>query len=317
MLRRYFMNRILQVPLALLVVSITIFLIVRAAPGDPVQIMLGMQTSPESAQALREEFRLDQPVHIQYVLWMGDLLQGNFGRSIRLNTPVLSLLAERFPVSIFLAIGAMLFAFVISIPLGLIAALKRNSWVDYLATGYTLVGFAVPNFALAMVLIYVFSLKLGWFPITGAGSPQSLQSGVWSTIKPFILPAVALGTLQAAVFTRLLRSSMIDVLSNDYMRTAQAKGLSGWTIIMVHALKNAMIPYVTMSAIQFGYLIGIQVTIEHIFAIPGVGTAILGAVVSRDFPVVQGFVMVIAAIVLLMNILADALYVMFDPRIRL
>jgi peptide/nickel transport system permease protein len=303
-------------PLVLVLVTITIFLIIRLTPGDPIQIMLGMQTSPEAVAALRAEFRLDEPWHMQYIYWIGDLLQGNFGRSIRLNTPVLQLLAERVPISLALALSAMLFAMLVSIPLGLLAALKRNSWIDYLATGYTLFGFAVPNFALAMILIYVFSIGLGWFPITGIGSGASAGQGLWDIIKPYVLPAIALGTLQTAIFTRLLRSSMIDVLNQDYMRTAEAKGLRPLTILLIHALKNAMIPFVTMMAIQFGYLIGIQVTIEHVFAIPGMGSAILSAVVNRDFPVVQGFVLVIAIFFMLANIVADILYGIIDPRIR-
>ena len=312
----YLSKRLIQMPMVLAVVTITIFLIIRLTPGDPIQIMLGMQTSPDAVAALRAEFRLDEPWHMQYLYWIGDLLQGNFGKSIRLGTPVLQLLAERVPISLALALSAMIFAVVVSIPLGLIAALKRNSWVDYLATGYSLFGFAVPNFALAMILIYVFSIQLGWFPITGIGSSASSGAGLWGTIQPFVLPAIALGTLQTAIFTRLLRSSMIDVLSQDYMRTAQAKGLRPVTVLAVHALRNAMIPFVTMLAIQFGYLIGIQVTIEHVFAIPGMGSAILTAVINRDFPVIQGFVLIVAVFFLLANILADILYGVIDPRIR-
>jgi peptide/nickel transport system permease protein len=312
----YLAKRLLQMPLVLVVVTITIFVIIRLTPGDPIQIMLGMQTSPEAVAALRAEFRLDEPWHMQYIFWLGDLLQGDFGRSIRMNTPILQLLAERLPISLSLAFSAMLFAVAVSIPLGLIAALKRNTWIDYLATGYTLFGFAVPNFALAMILIYVFSITLGWFPITGIGSGASTAPGLWGAIQPYILPAIALGTLQTAIFTRLLRSSMIDVLNQDYMRTANAKGLKPLTVLLVHGLKNAMIPFVTMLAIQFGYLIGIQVTIEHIFAIPGMGSAILSAVVNRDFPVIQGFVLIIAVFFMLANILADILYGIIDPRIR-
>jgi peptide/nickel transport system permease protein len=278
-------------PLVLVVVTITIFLIIRLTPGDPIQIMLGMQTSPEAVENLRAEFRLDQPWHMQYILWVGDLLQGDFGRSIRLNKPVTELLAERVPISLTLALGAMAFAVIVSIPLGMLAALKRNTWIDYVATGYTLFGFAVPNFAMAMILIYVFAIQLGWFPITGIGSSASSASGVWGIVRPYVLPAIALGTLQTAIFTRLLRSSLIDVLNQDYMRTAHAKGLKPATILVVHGLKNAMIPFITMMAI-------------------------LSAVVNRDFPVIQGFVFMIAVFFLLANILADILYTVVDPRVR-
>jgi peptide/nickel transport system permease protein len=313
---RYLSRRLVQVPLVLIVVTLTIFVVVRATPGDPVQIMLGMQTSPEAVAAIRKEFRLDEPLPIQYLSWLGDVVVGDLGRSIRLNTPVTVLLAERFPISLQLATAAMLFALVVSMPLGILAALRRNTWVDYLCTGYSVAGFAIPNFALAMILIYVFSVKLGWFPITGIGSSEREAGGLWERFSPFILPAIALGTLQTAIFARLLRSSMIDVLGQDYLRTARAKGLLPPNVILVHALKNAMIPFVTMVAIQFGYLIGVQVTIEFIFAVPGMGSAVLNAVVNRDFPVIQGFTLVIAAFFLFANIVADLLYSLLDPRIR-
>lgn len=308
-------KRLIQAPFILLIVSATLFVVVRSTPGDPIQIMLGSQTSPEALAALRAEFRLDEPIYRQYLLWLGDLIRGDFGRSIRLNMSVLDLLAERLPISLILATAAMSIAIIVAIPLGILAALKRNSWIDYLATGYTLFGFAIPNFALALVLIYVFSIQLGWFPITGVGS-SGAGEGLWAAIQPYVLPSVALGTLQTAILTRLLRSSMIDVLGQDYIRTAHAKGLRPDTILIVHALKNALIPFVTMTAIQFSYLIGAQVTIEYTFAIPGVGSAVLAAVISRDFPVIQGFVLIVAMFFLLANIVADLLYSIVDPRIR-
>jgi len=313
---RYLGRRLVQVPLVLLVVSLMTFLITRATPGDPVQIMLGMNTSPDAAAAMRAEFNLDKPLPEQYALWIAKVATGDLGRSIRLNDRVTSLLAERLPISLQLAAAAMLFALCVSIPLGVIAALRRNTWIDYLCTGYTVMGFAVPNFGLALILIYVFSIKLDWLPITGIGSAEAAAGGWWAYISPFIVPAIALGTLQTAILTRLLRSSMIDVLSQDYMRTARAKGLLPSTVVIVHALKNAMIPFITMAAVQFGYMIGIQVTIEYIFAVPGMGSAVLNAVVNRDFPVIQGFTLVIAAFFLFANIVADMLYALFDPRIR-
>ncbi|MBV8187322.1 MAG: ABC transporter permease [Alphaproteobacteria bacterium] len=312
----YLGRRLVQVPLVLLVVSLMTFLITRATPGDPVQIMLGMNTSPDAAAAMRADFNLDKPLPEQYALWIAKVATGDLGRSIRLNDRVTSLLAERLPISLQLAAAAMLFALCVSIPLGVIAALRRNTWIDYLCTGYTVMGFAVPNFGLALILIYVFSIKLDWLPITGIGSAEAAAGGWWAYISPFIVPAIALGTLQTAILTRLLRSSMIDVLSQDYMRTARAKGLLPSTVVIVHALKNAMIPFITMAAVQFGYMIGIQVTIEYIFAVPGMGSAVLNAVVNRDFPVIQGFTLVIAAFFLFANIVADMLYALFDPRIR-
>jgi peptide/nickel transport system permease protein len=312
----YLGRRLLQVPLVLLVVSLMTFAITRATPGDPATIMLGMQTSPEAVTAMRKEFNLDRSLPEQYGLWIAKVATGDLGRSMRLNDRVTTLIAERLPISLQLACAGMLFALAVSIPLGVIAALRRNSWIDYLCTGYTVMGFAVPNFGLALILIYVFSIQLDWLPITGIGSSEAEQGGLWKHYSPFILPAIALGALQTAMLTRLLRSSMIDVLSQDYMRTARAKGLLPATIVIIHALKNAMIPFVTMAAVQFGYMIGVQVTIEYIFAVPGMGSAVLNAVVNRDFPVIQGFTLVIAVFFLLMNILADMMYALLDPRIR-
>lgn len=310
---RYVLRRLGQIPIVLVIVTITIFVVVRSTPGDPVQIMLGMQTSPDAVEAIRHEFHFDKPLYQQYLVWLGDVLHGDLGRSVRLNQSVSSLLAERFPISFRLALAAMLFAVFVSIPLGIISALRRNTWVDYFCTGVTLIGFSVPNFALAMVLIFIFSIKLGVLPITGIGSTSTT---VWGAVAPYILPSLALGMLQVAVLTRLLRSSMIDVLAQDYIRTARAKGLLPHTVLFVHALKNALIPFVTMTAIQFGYLIGIQVTIEYTFAIPGMGSAILNAVVNRDLPVIQGFTLIIAFFFLLANIAADVIYSALDPRIR-
>lgn len=312
----YLGRRLLQVPLVLLVVSLMTFAITRATPGDPATIMLGMQTSPEAVTAMRKEFNLDRSLPEQYGLWIAKVVTGDLGRSMRLNDRVTTLIAERLPISLQLACAGMLFALAVSIPLGVIAALRRNSWIDYLCTGYTVMGFAVPNFGLALILIYVFSIQLDWLPITGIGSSEAEQGGFWKHYSPFILPAIALGALQTAMLTRLLRSSMIDVLSQDYMRTARAKGLLPATIVIIHALKNAMIPFVTMAAVQFGYMIGVQVTIEYIFAVPGMGSAVLNAVVNRDFPVIQGFTLVISVFFLLMNILADMMYALLDPRIR-
>jgi peptide/nickel transport system permease protein len=312
----YLLRRVVQIPLVLIVVSLAVFAITRATPGDPVQIMLGMETSPDAVAAIKKEFNLDRPLPTQYFLWVGNLVQGDFGRSIRRNIPVTTLLKERLPVSLQLATAAMIFALVFSIPLGIISALRRGTWIDHFCSGFTVWGQALPNFALAVILIYVFSIKLAWLPITGIGSSAAANGSWWGYFSPFIVPAIAVGIHPLAVLTRILRSSLIEVLTQDYVRTARAKGLMPWTVIVVHALKNAMIPFVTMAAIQSGHLIGAQVTIEYIFAIPGLGSAVLDAVVNRDFPVVQGVTVVIAMFFLAANIVADLMYSLLDPRIR-
>jgi len=312
----YLMRRLAQIPFVLAIVTITIFSLIHVTPGDPIQIMLGMQTSPDAVDALRKQFYLDRPLPIQYFIWVKNAVRGNLGKSIRLNLPVTRMIAERLPVSLKLAASAMLFALLISIPAGIVSAIRRNTVVDYCFTGFSIGGLAIPNFALALLLIFFFSIKLDWFPITGIGSSAGKDVSLWGAIAPFILPAVALGAQQTAILQRLLRSSMIDVLSQDYIRTARAKGVPGWIILVIHALKNALIPVVTMVAIQFGYLIGITITIEFIFAIPGMGFTLLTAVVNRDFPVIQGFTLTIAIFFILANIVADVLYTLIDPWIR-
>lgn len=312
----YLLQRLAQVPIVLFVVTLTIFGLLRITPGDPVQIMLGMQTSPEAVAALRAEFNLDKPALVQYGLWVVDAVRGDFGESIRLRQPVLDIIAERFPISLALALSAMGVAVIIAIPAGIVSAIRRNTWVDYLFTGISIGGISIPNFVLALLLIFVFSVTLGWFPITGIGSRASTGEGLWGAIGPFILPTVALAAAEIGVLTRFMRSSMIDVLSRNYIRTAEAKGLRRRRIILVHAVRNAAIPVITVGMIQLGYLIGIQITIEFIFAIPGLGSALLTAVVERDFPVVQGLTLVTAIFFIFANIVADTLYAILDPRIR-
>ncbi|MCB1492858.1 MAG: ABC transporter permease [Rhodobiaceae bacterium] len=312
----YVSKRLLQLPIVLVVASLLIFALLHVTPGDPVQIMLGMETSPSAVAALREKFHLDQPLPTQYFIWVTNAIRGDLGDSIRLNQPVLQIVASRFPISLSLAAAAMGLALLVAIPAGIVSAIRRNSIVDYLVTGVSICGIAIPNFVLALLLIYVFSVQLGWFPITGIGSKARTAGTLWEQIGPYILPTISLAAAEIGLLTRFMRSSMIDVLSRDYMRTARAKGLPRWWIITVHGLKNALIPVVTISAIQFGYLIGVQITIEFIFAIPGMGSALIEAVVNRDFPVVQGLTLVTAVFFIFANIVADMLYVILDPRIR-
>lgn len=309
-------RRLLQLPFVLVVASLLIFALLHVTPGDPVQIMLGMETSPAAVEALRQKFHLNEPLPVQYFIWISNAATGDLGDSIRLNQPVLQIVANRFPISLGLAAAAMGLALLIAIPAGIISAIRRNSFVDYLVTGISIGGIAIPNFVLALLLIYVFSVQLGWFPITGIGSRAIKDATLWERLGPYILPSIALAAAEIGILTRFMRSSMIDVLSRDYMRTARAKGLPRWWIVTVHGLKNALIPVVTVSAIQFGYLIGVQITIEFIFAIPGMGSALIEAVVNRDFPVVQGLTLVTAVFFIFANIMADTLYVILDPRIR-
>ncbi|MCL4466205.1 MAG: ABC transporter permease [Chloroflexi bacterium] len=312
----YLLQRLVQVPLVLVVVTMIVFALVHVTPGDPIQIMLGMETSPQAVEALRQQYNLDKPLPEQYAIWVANAVRGNLGSSIRQHVPVTQMIAERFPISLRLAAVAMLFALLIAIPAGIFSALWRNTWLDYALTGLSIGGLSIPNFALALLLIYAFAIKFDWFPITGIGSAVTSEGGLWGAVGPYILPAVALGVQQTAIVTRMLRSNLLDVLTQDYVRTAHAKGLSDRKVIVGHALKNAIIPVVTVVAIQFGYLVGTTITIEFIFAIPGLGSALLEAVVNRDFPVIQGFTLLMAAFFIVANLVADLLYTIIDPRIN-
>jgi peptide/nickel transport system permease protein len=311
----YLLRRLAQIPLVLLVVTLSVFALLHVTPGDPIQIMLGMQTSPEAVAALRQRYHFDRSLPELYLLWVTAALRGDLGSSIRQSQPVAQMIAERFPISLRLSVAAMLFALVVAIPAGILSAVRRNSWVDYLLTGLSIAGLSIPNFTLALLLIYAFAVKLDWFPITGIGSSTRVDGTLWSALGPFVLPAVALGAQQTAILARLLRSSLLDVLSQDYIRTGYAKGLPGRSVVLIHALRNALIPLVTMTAIQFGYLIGITITIEFIFAIPGMGSALLEAVLNRDLPVIQGFTLFIALVFIVTNLAADLVYTVLDPRI--
>ena len=310
----YLLRRLAQIPLVLAVVTVTVFALIHVTPGDPIQIMLGMETSPEAVAALRRQYHFDRPLPEQYLIWVTGALRGDLGRSIRQHQPVTQMIAERFPVSLRLAAGAMLLALVLALPAGIVAAVRRNSWLDHLLTGLAVMGLSIPNFTWALLLIYAFAVKLDWFPITGVGS-SAAGGSFGGALAPLVLPAMALGLQQTAVLARLLRASMLEVLTQDYIRTAYAKGLSRRAVVAGHALKNALIPLVTITAIQFGYLVGITITIEFIFAIPGMGSALLDAVVHRDFPVIQGFTLVMALFFILTNLVADVVYTLLDPRI--
>lgn len=307
-------RRLVQVPLVLVAVTLIIFSLMHVTPGDPVELMLGQYATPEAVRALRARYHLDRPLHEQYVLWLFRAVQGDLGTSIRQSLPVTEMIAQRFPISLQLATFSMVFALLVSMPVGIISAIRRNAWIDYLLTGVSIGGLSIPNFALALLLIYVCAIKLRWFPITGIGSTATDVTLV-GYLAPFVLPSLALGAQQLAVLSRLLRSSMLDVVGQDYIRTAHAKGLPYRAVVVGHALKNALIPVVTVIAIQFGYLVGITITIEFIFGIPGMGSAMLEAVVMRDFPVIQGFTLFMAVFFIVANIVADVLYTILDPRI--
>lgn len=301
----YILKRLaLTIPILLLIVII-VFLLIKLIPGDAVSAMQG-QTKLSAAQmeAIREVLGLDLPLHVQLGRYLGGLLQGDLGRSLFGARPVRDLIAANLPATLVLTVAGMSVAMLIGIPLGILAAIKQNSIWDVGATTLGLAGVSVPAFWLGLMLIQLFAVNLGWLPITGQGGSS------------LIMPAVALGLAEAAIITRMTRASLVEVLRADFVRTARAKGLIERVVIGRHALRNAFLPVLTMLGMQFGSLFGGAVIVENVFARQGLGTLVTQAVINRDFPVVQGCVLVAAVLYVLVNLLVDVLYVVVDPRIK-
>jgi peptide/nickel transport system permease protein len=297
----------------LVLVTLGVFLLIHLVPGDPVETMLGESQDPIAKEALRHELGFDQPLYIQYVTWLGHVAQGDLGRSVRTHQTVLDNVGQRIRPSLELAAYAMLISLSIAIPLGILTATHRNSLLDSLGTGFALFGICMPNFVIALLLIFVFGVSLHWLPISSFTDP--LQDPI-NGIRSLTMPAITLGLALAAVIARTLRSSLLEVFADDYVRTARAKGLAEWAVVRGHALKNALIPVVTVLGLQFGTLIGGAVITEYVFALPGVGRLVVDAVFARDYPLVQGVVLLIALGFIASNLAVDVIYGWIDPRIR-
>ncbi len=309
----YVLKRLVSMAPVLLLVSVVIFSIIHLTPGDRVLVMLGEEASPEARDALRRELGLDQPLPIQYAAWLARVLRGDLGRSIRTHQPVSEAILQRLPVTIELSALAMLVSLSIALPAGVVAVVRRNSRADVISTVFSLLGVSMPNFLLAVLLIFVLSLQLRWLPPIGYVNP--LQD-IGANLKGMIMPALALGTALAAVVARLTRSSLLEVLSQDYIRTAWAKGLREGLSIQRHAMKNSLIPVVTVVGLQLGNLLGSAIVTETIFALPGVGRLVIDSIFQRDFPLVQGVVLYLSLIFLMVNLLVDLVYAYRDPWIR-
>lgn len=304
-MRQYLLKSILQFVPVMLLISLIVFLLVHVS-GNPVALMLPDTATAEDRAALTAALGLDQPLYIQYFKFMGHLVQGDFGKSFRYNQPALPIVMDRLPATFELAAAAMLVATVIAVPLGIISATKRNSFWDVFATGAAVLGKAMPHFWLGIMFILLFSVKLGMFPVSGRG-----------TMLHLVLPAVTLGTGIAAEMTRLIRSSMLEILGQDYIRTARSKGLGEKIVIYKHAFRNSLIPVVTIMALQISTLISGALITETIYAWPGMGQLIIQAVNTRDMAIVQAAVFVVAFLVILSNMLADLIYRILDPRIKI
>ncbi len=306
-------KRLIEMVPVLFLVSLIIFLIVHLTPGDPALLMLGEEATPDKLATLRHQLALDQPVPVQYGIWLSNVLRGDLGRSVRTQQPVVEAISQRLPPTVELAILAMLISLCIAFPAGVISAVRRNSASDFVSTTLALFGISMPNFFLAILLIFVFALKLRWLPPIGY---TPITENWIANVKGMILPALTLGAATAALISRQLRSSLLEVLNQEYIRTARAKGLAERMIVLGHGLKNALIPVATVIGLQVGALLGGAIITESIFVLPGVGRLLVDSIFARDFPLVQGAVLFLALVYLFSNLAVDMLYVFLDPRIR-
>lgn len=302
---QYIARRLLVMLLVAVLVTIVVFSILHLAPGCPARVIAGERATEERVAVIRSSLGLDRPLHIQYFSWLGRIVQGDFGRSVRTRRPVLPMIVERIPATLELTFAAMLLALIVAVPVGIISAVKQYSIFDHAGMVGALLGISMPNFWVGLMLLLVFGLNLRWFPISGRGGLEYL-----------ILPTITLGTADMALLARMQRTTLLEVVREDYVRTARAKGLAEKIVIYKHALKNAMIPLVTIVCWRLPWLIGGAVITETIFAWPGMGRLMVSAVFARDFAVVQATVLLMAILVVFGNLFADIIYAYLDPRIK-
>jgi peptide/nickel transport system permease protein len=301
----FLVTRILSAMIALLGVICLVFLLIHLIPGDPVEVMLGESAQPTDKESLRHVLGLDLPLHQQWWIYFNGLLHLDLGTSLFSGRAILDLLVERIPATLYLSLASLLVAIGLALPLGLVAAVRQHTPLDYVAMGFALFGMSIPNFWMGPLLILVGAIWLGWFPVSG-------QEG-WNSV---VLPALTLGTAMAAILARMIRSSVLEVLGEDFMRTAHAKGLSPTRAVLSHALPNALLPILTLLGLQLGGLLGGAVITETVFAWPGLGLLMIEAIQQRDYPVVQAAVLCISVTYILVNLLTDLLYAWLDPRIQ-
>lgn len=310
---RYIITRLIQTIPVLLLVSVFSFSIMKLVPGDPAVLIGGPSATPVELEAIRHNLGLDQPFHVQLLRYYSGLARGDLGTSLLLGKPVLESVIDRIPVSLSIALYSMVLTLVLGIGCGVAAALNRNKWADQAAMAFALIGVSLPNFWLGLMLIIVFAVHLGWLP-TGGYVPWQSDPVGW--FKTATMPAVSLALLQVGLLARITRSTMLEVLRQDYVRTARAKGLPERIVIAKHAFKNVMIPVVTVIGVIFSVLLSGSVVIESVFSVPGIGSLLGSAVLRRDYPMIQGGLLFVAATLLMLNLLVDVLYAFFDPRVR-
>ena len=308
----YILKRILSLVPVLFVVSTVAFLLIYLTPGDPVSVMLGQEASAEQIEALREQMGFNDPLYIQYFHWLLGVVQGNLGDSYFMHMPVATAIVEHLGPTLSIAVFAEIIAIIIALPVGILAAKHRGSLMDQFVMGFTLTGMAIPSFIFGLILMLVLGVKLGWLPVAGY---QPLSSGFWNYLQYLLMPGLALGIIQSALIARMTRSSMLEVLNADFIKTARSKGVKERSIIYVHALRNALLPIITVVGQTFGLLLAGAVVIETIFNIPGIGQLVLNSIQSRDYAVIQGVILMVAFFYVLINLVIDLLYMLIDPRV--
>jgi peptide/nickel transport system permease protein len=322
-MRDYIIKRLLQIIPTILMITLIVFAMMRAIPGDPIITLMGDAYDEEVAVKLRQSYGLDKPLAVQYLLWLGKLLRGDWGASILSGRSVFHDVLMRLPITLELIVLSMAVALLIAIPAGLIAALRQNTWADYTAMSSAMVGVSIPDFFLGVLLLLVFSIGFhgllpssGWVYLPGTCLMVVCKESVWGNLQHVLMPAVALGVGRAAILARLLRASMLEIVRMEYVTTARAKGLGENIVILKHALKNALIPTVTYMGLQVGFLIGGAIVVETLFAVPGLGTYGINAIIARDYQQVQGFILLTAICFVAVNFVLDLTYSFLDPRIR-
>lgn len=312
-MKSYILKRMLSMIPVLLIVSVIVFMIIHLIPGDPASVMLGEEAAPQEVQALRDDLGLNLPIYEQFIQWFAGIFRGDFGNSIYMNMPVLEAFLGHIGPTLSLALLAQSISVIIAIPIGVIAAKRRGTYVDQLFMTIAMLGLSLPSFLLALLLMLLFGVNLNWLPVAGYAP---ISTGLWNHLQYMILPAISLGAIQAAVISRMSRSSMIDILNMNYIKTAKAKGVKDRVVIYKHALRNAFIPILTILGETFGALITGAVVTETVFNLPGIGQLVINAIVRRDYAVIQGTILIIALVYLFLNLLIDLLYGLVDPRVR-
>lgn len=302
---KYSINRLLLMIPLLFIITVIVFMFVHMIPGDPARLIAGSDATMDEIKLVREKYGLDQPLYQQYISYMSNLFQGDLGTSIQAGRPVAEMLSERFMPTFWLTVVSMFWSLLFGIPIGLVSAVKRNKWQDHATMIFAVSAISIPSFWLGLMLMQLFSVQLGWLPTGGMDS--------W---KHYILPSITLGAGVAAIIARFTRSAVMDVLKNDYIRTSRAKGLHEYTVLMKHAFRNAMIPVVTMTGLQFGFMLSGSIITETLFSWPGLGRLLINSIVSRDYPVIQAELLLFSFEFLLINLIVDLLYGWLNPRVR-